>query len=179
MNWQEILTKGMHKSDVDLCASAVVQEPKLFKELLDIVASGEVTPAMKAAWVLGKASELNRALPSKHVARIIELLGQAKISGVQRELIKTLFKLNLQEEEESRILDLCFHFLNHSESDVAVRHHALKILLALTKKYPDLRQELIASLEAQLEYNTAAWARYTRKTLAKLKQDKKRSAAPG
>jgi hypothetical protein len=170
MNWQEILTKGMHKSDVDLCASAVVQQPKLFEELLDIVAKGEVTPAMKAAWILGKASELNRALPAKHVARIIELLSLAKVSGVQRELIKTLFKLNLQEEEESRLLDLCFHFLNHAESDVAVRNQALKILLALTKKYPDLKQEVIVSLEAQLEYNTEAWARYSGKTLAKLKR---------
>lgn len=166
----EVLVKGMGKHVVDKLAAQANDDPVLYRELLDVLETQETTPAMKASWVLANAARLDKAPAQKHGSRFLQLLFNARIGGVQRELMKVLEVVELSDEEEGRFVDLCFQLLRQPGLDVGIRYYGLRILRQKVKKYPDLKPELITSLEEVLSWHNDVWKRHTSNAIVALKK---------
>ncbi len=164
----ELLVRGIGKKEISAIAEHAVTDDELFEGLLRTVETGEKTPAMKAAWIIGTASEVyDAAQATTYASRILQLVVTETTSGIVRELMKALIKADLDEKSEGLFLDFCFKSLS-SNVDVAVKYTANKAIEQALKKYPDLKDEFIAVLESQLYANTEAWTRYTMKIISRL-----------
>ena len=56
-------------------------------------------------------------------------------------------------ENEGEAIDLMFKWVNDPKIAVGTRNYAVTALHKITKKYPDLKPELIAVLEDQMDKN--------------------------
>lgn len=57
-------------------------------------------------------------------------------------MFKILLKLELAEEQESQLIDICINLWKDIEAKPTVRFYAFRMLIEIAKKYPDLETEI-------------------------------------
>lgn len=121
---------------------------QLFQEQNEVHASGIQTAlsnqepqAWRASWILNHCTKKNdpRILP--YVDEFIEVLPQKK-DGHQREILKILEKMKLDDEQEGRVFDFCMSLWENITKAPAVRYLAFKHIYKICEKYPELGGEL-------------------------------------
>lgn len=167
---EKFLVKGLGKKEVVELAERAASDAVFFDALIDHIKSGKKTPAMKASWVLQNASEINRDFATDRASLFLSLLKDERVGGVQRELLKILGHIKWSDELEGAYIDMCFQFLNSPTADLGAKYHCIANIKSVLKKYPELKQELIVSIEPQLELYTDAWKRYATKFLLSLQK---------
>jgi len=106
------------------------------------LALGDQRPfCWRAAWLLYHCLQPNdpRILPK--IDSIIGCLPE-KEDGHQRELIKILLLMDLNEQQEGVVFDLCMNMWETIQKAPSVRHTAFKMIARITEKYPDLKKEI-------------------------------------
>jgi len=166
----DLLVTGMSKQQVLVIARQGANDEAFFTELMDAIRSGERTPAMKAAWILGAITDIDQTFSKKNSKEIFQLLKEAQIGGVERELMKVLMDVSLDEDTRGKFIDHSFRLLMKADSDVAVKYNAIKVIERSLKIYPELKSEFIDVLESQLEIFTDAGKRYIAKLLGRLRK---------
>jgi hypothetical protein len=166
------LTKGLKKELLQEAAHRAAHDEVFFEALVAALVEGKKTPAMKASWILQHASAANALFASKRSSLFLELLHREKSGGVQRELIKILGWIAWKEDEEGAYIDACFRVLNSAGADVGTKYNCVHNISQVLKKYPELKEELLASITAQRDVNTDAWQRYISKYIQKLEKKK-------
>lgn len=71
-------------------------------------------------------------------------------------------------DREAQYIDYLFKWMQSSESNVTAKSRSLFVLFELTKKYPELRNELKLILLDQLDINTEEFKKRANKILAAL-----------
>jgi hypothetical protein len=64
--------------------------------------------------------------------------------------------------------EVCFRFLNDIKQPVAIRCFSMTVLANLCKVYPELKNELIISMQANLPYSTAGFKARVRKVMKEI-----------
>ena len=77
-----------------------------FKEAIDIALSDKVPLGWRAAWILGHCTQRRDDQIIPYADELIAAIKDKK-DGHQRELIKLLIKLDLNEDQEGRLFDIC------------------------------------------------------------------------
>lgn len=134
---QEILTK-FHKNDIIECLH---KHPQYFEDALQL-ALGDISPySWRAAWVLWSCMEPNDKRVRKHVKQIIAILPERK-SNQQRELLKILEPMEIDENLEGLLYDQCIQLWERTDLQPSVRYNAFKVILKIAKKHPEAADEL-------------------------------------
>ncbi len=141
-----------------------------FDELLNFTMGKEERLAQCASWSLEYCVEAHPKLATKHLKKIIQHLAKPGHHAVRRNLAKLLTFVDIPEKLESLLIENCFRILNSSEELIANRAYAAYAIERLCKKYPELYQELIASLDAQSDYDSPGMRSVMR--TVKLNRDK-------
>lgn len=117
------------------------KNPQLFNKLLQLAISDNITYAWRAAWLLNKYIEKNdqRILP--YTEQIIDAIGIMQ-DGHQRELLKILQKIELIDEQEGRLFNICLELWGNINKQSSVRHTAFKFIMQIAQKYPELSKEI-------------------------------------
>ena len=74
----------------------------------------------------------------------------------------------LPEENEAQAIDLLFNWLTAPDTNLSTKRNAGHILVRLTKKYPELKEELRLCLESEQGKHTKTFDRFIRSSLKKL-----------
>ncbi|MFT5513430.1 MAG: hypothetical protein ACI8SE_001837 [Bacteroidia bacterium] len=74
----------------------------------------------------------------------------------------------IPEKNEAKAINLLFSWLQSDSTNVTIKSRAILVLFALTKKYPDLKNELRLSISDQLYKYTEDFAKRSRKILDEL-----------
>jgi hypothetical protein len=165
-----ILVKGLGKEVTTKVAKQAGADETLFLALLDYAENGTTTQAMKSSWIIGTLATFDPTFPTKYSDRVLAILKAATVGGVQREMLKTISRVKLKPEVHGSLIDLCFRMLHNHELDVAVKYYSIYIIEDALKVYPELKDELIASLEPQLELYNDSWRKYNKRRIEKLRK---------
>jgi len=65
-----------------------------------------------------------------------------KNEGHQRELLKILLQMDLTENQESFLFDVCMTIWEQVNSSPSIRHNAFRYIVKMAKKYPELSNEI-------------------------------------
>lgn len=134
----DILTGRLRK---EVLVSFLEDHPELFTETVE-VSLGDIQPqGWRAAWLVFHCTKQNDPRLLTFVNRILEVI-PAKGDGHQRELLKIINRMELTEDQESLLFDLCISIWEEIDKSPSVRGTAFQTLLTIVNKYPELKNEI-------------------------------------
>ena len=115
--------------------------PEYFEEAVELAVSDKQPYSWRAAYVLWSVIEENDKRIKKHLKKIVGAV-KNKNDGHQRELLKILLMMELDEKYESALFDICMSVWEQMNKAPAVRVNAFKFIFKIAKKHPELKQEI-------------------------------------
>ena len=124
----------------------------------------------RAAWVFDICCENNPKLFEPYLVKIIHLLPEVKNDGLKRIFTRMLSRATIPDDEEmlGLLVNTCFNWLNSPLEPVATRVHSMQILYNVSNMLPDLKNELIYSIENFMPEGTGGFKSRGGKLLKKL-----------
>ncbi len=101
---------------------------------------------------------------------IIRKLDKYKTIGLKRGIAKILSEQNYNYDEDTagRLVHTCFEWLNDPLKPIALKIYSMTILYKISNTYPDIKPELISSIENEIPKNSAAIKGRGRRILKRL-----------
>ncbi len=127
-----------HKEDMIVFMSA---HPESFDEAVELAIADKQPYSWRSAWLLYGCMEMNDPRIQKQLNTIIDILPLKK-DGHQRSLLKVLFKMDLNDEHEGALFDICVSLWETIGKSSSVRYTAFEFIVKTAEKYPDLINEL-------------------------------------
>lgn len=115
--------------------------PEHFDEAMNLALSQELPFCWRAAWLLGGHITKNDSRVKPYIQKIIEVLPESR-DGHQRELLKILLMMDLEEDHESLLFDLAVTLWEQIRKKPSVRFFAFKCMIRTAEKYPELTNEI-------------------------------------
>ena len=137
-----VLEHKLLNSYKDEMISFMDTHPEFFEEAIELAVSNKQPYAWRSAWLLWSCMEENDKRIQKYIKSIVDTL-ETKDDGHQRELLKILLKMELEDDYESILFDHCMDIWEQINKPPAVRVNALKFIIKVAKKYPELSREII------------------------------------
>lgn len=143
----------------------VGKDQSRFDELLKITLGKDFRLSQCAAWSLSYCVEAHPEVAGKNLNLIIKKLINDKHPAVQRSFTKILSLIEIPEKSESALVDNCFLIVNSIDAPIANRAFAAYAIEKVCRKYPEMYQELISSLQAHSEVASPGMKAVMRKIL--------------
>jgi hypothetical protein len=119
----------------------LTNHPEGFEEAIQLAITDKQPYSWRAAWLLWSCMEENDNRIKSHIPGIIKSL-KGKNDGHQRELIKILYLMDLDENHEGILFDHCISIWEKIDKKPSVRFNAFKMIVRISRKYPELSQEI-------------------------------------
>lgn len=158
MNLLTVILKEHSKANCARIVKWIGGDQRRFNELLNLFLQGEHVVKQRAGWPLGYAVAAHPHLIRKHVHKLLSNLRQPGLhDAVKRNTVRILQDISIPEKFEGEVMSLCFDYISTPNEKPAVKAYSLSILNTLSKKYPEIKQELEAIIESRWEYESAAF----------------------
>jgi len=115
--------------------------PEYFEEAIELAVADKQPYSWRAAWLLWSCMEENDQRIKKYIEDIVSVV-KDKNDGHQRELIKILLQMELKEKYEGILFNICMDVWEQINKSPSVRITALKFIIKIAKKHPELSQEI-------------------------------------
>jgi hypothetical protein len=122
--------------------------PEAFDEAIQLAVSDVPRYSWRAAWLLWGCMGKNDPRVRPHISTIINSL-TTKNPNHQRELLKILLWMEINEEHEGVLFDICTTLWEKISNPPSVRHNALRMILRIATNHPGLSQEIKLILQDQ------------------------------
>lgn len=119
----------------------LADHPEDFEEAVQLAVSDKQPYSWRAAWLLWSCMEVNDERIRKYIPTMLDVLPSLK-DGQQRELIKILCNMELDELSEGRLFNFCMDLWEQIHKKPSVRWNAFMYILQMAGKYPELMNEV-------------------------------------
>jgi len=126
----------------DEMISFMYAHPEFFEEAIQLAIADKQPYSWRAAWLLWSCMEENDQRIRKYIKRIVSSI-KTKNNGHQRELLKILLQMELKEEYEGILFNICMDIWEQINKTPSVRINALKFIIKIAKKHNELAKEII------------------------------------
>ncbi|QNL20519.1 hypothetical protein HZR84_00650 [Hyphobacterium sp. CCMP332] len=166
MNLKEELQKEYSSVNSIRLAAYIKDHKNKTAELMALYSGKDQELAKRASWVLQHLHNLAPEQCDPFQNLIINTLKKASIhDAVKRSGLRTLADQSIDEENLGEVAEICFNFLNSMHEAVAVKVHAMEILKNIVKRIPELKEELLFSIEEQLPFQSSGFKNRASKIL--------------
>ena len=145
----------------------VLEHPEMFIDLLNLALEDRSKISSRAMRVVCETSLKNPELIRPWLPAIIENLQNVKTGGVKMNMLKifTFQPYPLEEEDQGKLVDLCFTYISSGHEKPAVKAYSLEILFQASQKEPGLIPELIARINSKLPEESCSFTSRGRKII--------------
>lgn len=112
-----------------------------YDEAIELALSDEKPQAWRCTWILNHCSKKRDARLQPYLSDFIKIIIE-KEDGHQREILKLIQKMEVDDDNEGKLFDICMTIWETIGKSPSVRITAFKILTNIAKKYPELAAEL-------------------------------------
>ena len=144
--------------EFDWIINSAVETPGVFHELLEYSFSDDKRLAFRSSWILTKVCDNYPELLKPHLTRITEVIDNVDNESTERSFLKILSQSDLQKlsnRHHGILADHCFRALRSGFSAIAIKAYSMEILYNLTLLYPELANELSATINMLQEDGSA------------------------
>ncbi|MDO6801568.1 hypothetical protein Q4595_03800 [Wenyingzhuangia sp. 1_MG-2023] len=138
INLDSILTNRLDK---DFLIQLFQEQAEVHASAIQIALSDQQPQAWRATWILGHCTSKNDVRIQPFVNDFIKSIVKRK-DGHQREILKIIDKMKLNDEQEGRLFDICMTLWENTTKASSVRYLAFKHLYKTCEKYTELNGEL-------------------------------------
>ena len=125
----------------DEMISFLKSHPEYFDEAIQLAISDKQPYSWRSAFLVWGVIEKNDKRVQKHIESIVNCIKE-KEDGHQRELLKILYKMKIDEKYEGQIFDVCMNLWEQISKEPSVRMTALKFIIKIAKEHPELLEEI-------------------------------------
>lgn len=173
MNLKELIQQTHSKLQKDRIVKFIGADQGLFEELVSFVLSDELVLAQRAAWPFSYIAIDHPDWIVPYESVLLQTLGRAHIhDSIKRNILRVWReRLPLNEELWGELFDSCSSLLRNPHEAGAIRAFAMQVMGNIVVRYPELKQELMLTVEDAVLHNTpaiASSARRVHKQLSKL-----------
>lgn len=163
---ETVLEQKLLSSYKNEMISFMNSHPEYFNEAIDLAVSDKQPYSWRAAFLLWSIIDENDKRIQKHIKKIVQSV-KNKSDGHQRELIKILLMMDLDEKYEAGLFDLCLGIWEQIEKSPSVRINALKMIIKIAKKHPELVKEISFLTQDHYMESLSPGARHSAKIIMK------------
>lgn len=117
------------------------EQAEVHAAAIQVALSKQQPQAWRATWILMHCTSKNDSRITPYISEFIQNIPNQK-DGHQRETLKILDKMTLDDEQEGILFDICMSIWENLCKAPAVRYLAFKFIHKTCLKYPDLNGEL-------------------------------------
>ncbi len=157
MNIRAELLAEHSRDQAEKIANWIGNKPERFATFIGLFLHDEYRVVQRAAWVLSVVAEKHYELARPLLPQMIAKMQEPGVHvAVKRNVVRILQFLEIPEELHGDVMNVCFDMLADPKETIAVRAFSMTVLTNLAKHYPDIKHELIAIIEDQLEQGASA-----------------------
>jgi len=134
----EYILTNSYKADM---ISYMAAHPEDFEEAVKLAIADKQPYSWRAAWLLWSCMEENDRRIQRHIKSIINAIS-TRNDDQQRDLFKILQQMELSEEYEGILFNICLTVWERINKKPSVRFNAFKIIVKIARKHPDLFHEI-------------------------------------
>lgn len=127
--------------DKDFLIQLFQEQKEVHDAAIQVALSNQQPQAWRATWILSHCTAKNDHRIQPFIDNFIKILSTKK-DGHQREILKILDKMTLDDEQEGKLFDICMNIWEQLSKAPAVRYLAFKFIHKTCTKYPELEGEL-------------------------------------
>ena len=154
----EMISTLMSRAEADWIANSARENPVIFNKLLEYSYSTDQKLAFRSSWALTKVCDNYPEMIVPELPAIIETLNKLDNESVQRSFLRILSFSDisiLSNKHQGILADHCFNSLRSGFSAIAIKAYSMEILYKLALIYPELANELSASIKMLQEEGSA------------------------
>ena len=135
----EFILTNSYKAEM---ISYMKSHPRDFEEAIRLAIADKQPYSWRAAWLLWSCMDKNDPRIQRNIEKIIDAI-PSKGDEQARELLIILQQMDLKDEYEGRIFDICINIWQKTGKRPSLRYNAFKLMVKIIKKHPELSQEII------------------------------------
>lgn len=175
MDLRQQLLQEHSKQNTQLIIDWIGNHPERFAKLMEIFLNDEYRVVQRSAWVVGICGLEHPEWIKPYIREMLDKCTEAGIHvAVKRNVLRVLADFDIPEEHHESALNLCFDRLCDSKETIAVRCFAMSTIAGLCKHYPEIKGELVQTLEYALAHEELS-AGFKARSKAVLKQLNKKA----
>jgi hypothetical protein len=146
---------------------------KIIKEKIDLrrllfILNSDINIATHFMWLVGRICELSPETVFPAINDFFLHRKTTQIKNYDRSLAKMFLYCGVPKEIEGEATTLMFEWILSPNVIVSTKNHSVKALYNLTLKYPELKSELILTIQEQLNKNSISFKQTASKVLKNL-----------
>ena len=146
---QSMVNRMMSRQEAEWIATSAIENPAIFDKLLEYSFSDDDKLAFRSSWTLTKVCDKFPELIYPHLDKIIGSLSKLENESAMRSVLRIISLSDMErisEKNHGILADHCFGLLRSGFSAIAIKAYSMEILYRLVLKYPELRNELAATI---------------------------------
>jgi 8-oxo-dGTP diphosphatase len=139
----------MGAKEVEWVAVSAVENPVIFRKLIDYSFSDDRRLAFRSSWILSKVCDKYPDLIYPYLDQIIEVLDKLDNESTQRSFLRIITLIDMKKvsiKHQGLLADYCFSALRSGFSAIAIKAYSMEIIYKLALIYPELAHELAATI---------------------------------
>jgi 8-oxo-dGTP diphosphatase len=146
---QAIVNNMMSMKEAEWVATSAIENPAIFLKLFEYSHSQDKKLAFRASWTLTKVCDRFPELIYPWLPQIIDTVGEIDNESTLRSFLRIISLSDLDKinaRQHGLLADFCFSKLNSGFSAIAIKAYSMEILYRLALIYPELANELSATV---------------------------------
>lgn len=155
---QTMVNNMMSMKEAEWIAISAIENPAIFIKLYEYSHSPDKRLAFRASWTLSKVCDKFPELIYPYLSKIVESLNKIDNESTLRSFLRIISLSDLgkiNSRQHGMLADYCFSSLKSGFSAIAVKAYSMDILYRLSLIYPELANELSASIRILMEDGSA------------------------
>ncbi len=148
------LLAELSRRNTDFVANYIGNDSEKFGQLIDLLFNGKVPIPQRAAWVVATIAEKHAELCLPYLVTIVERLEEFEHTGIHRCLLKVISEIDIPEQLQGKLYDICYEWLIIKTSPIAVKVYCMQILFNISEVEPDLKHELKLVIEELIDHES-------------------------
>lgn len=170
MKIKKQLQVELSRFNTNYIANAVGTDPQHFSTLMNYILTEKDPVPPRAAWVAEIVSEKKPCLLIPWTGKLIEGLESFTHPGTTRNVLKMLMRVEIPEEYQGLLIDICFRWIADENVKVASKIFSMQIIENHVNQYPELAFELSELIRDQFNKNSAGFKSRGKKVLKNLQK---------
>jgi len=142
--------------NLDFLMHEIIHNSENVIVLAQIALYGNEPKSWRAAWLMDKVHEKEPGLIRCFIPQMIKQMEVERNNGKKRHFLKIISLNDIPAESLGFLTDHCIKIFTSAKEPIAVRVHAMQTLFNVALAEPDLKSEITAIMENELENHSSA-----------------------
>lgn len=169
MNLEEELLKEHSKAQGTKIANYAIIDKNRFDDLMQIFFSSDYRLNQRAAFAINICYDKKPDIITPYLEKLVKNLKRKGLhDAVKRNTVRILQFIELNEDLQGEIYDICFNYLTSKDEPIAVKAFSMRVLANVCQNYPELKNELIPIIEDMIPHGSSGIKNRGKKILKEL-----------